>query len=113
MQGKLLGQRAGAINQQSQSIDQFNKSVDLQIAQSELNVQQGNAAEEFITGGLSGTQLGMSLKSLMKENELTDELINSLKNEGSFKGSAYFGQWLKKKKNPFLGRVDNPYYPEE
>jgi len=75
---KMLGERSGAIVEESRRIDNYNKNIDLNIAQSELEMPQTDALGDLIEGGATGLQLGMSIGNYQDEldwNKLLKEKL--------------------------------------
>lgn len=98
-EAKMLGQRSGAIADRSFQIDQYNKKIDMAIAESELNTPISDPIGDLITGGAAGIQLGMSIGNYQDQldwNKLLKEKIDELGigNTVAIKNSSARGGWF-------------------
>ena len=85
---KMLGQRSGAMVQEASRIDEYNKRIDLQIAESELNEPITDPLGDLLTGGMAGMQLGMSMENLSGELEWNDVLKKFVRGSRAESGSG-------------------------
>jgi len=91
---KLLGQRSGAIVNEGRRIDQFNKGIDLQLAESELQEPISDPLGDIISGGAAGLQLGLTAEDFLSQDRLTNQLIKNLKRFKPGKKTTTLGQTL-------------------
>lgn len=87
---KMLGQRSGAIVEESRRIDDFNKNIDMKIAESELSMPQTDVLGSLIEGGATGLQLGMSIGNYEAEQDWSKTLTEKLKGLERFSGGVNF-----------------------
>jgi len=89
---KMLGERSGAMVDKASRLDEYNKRIDLQLAESELSEPIRDPLGDLIEGGAAGVQLGMSIGNY--QNELGwDDFI-----KGQFgKGGGKAGQGIFKR----------------
>lgn len=95
---KMLGQRSGAMVDEANRIEGFNKKIDLDIASLELEQPVRDPLGDLIEGGAAGVQLGMSIGNYQSEIEFNSELVGTLKNLN--KGGAGLGRYKGKSKRP-------------
>ena|SRR3990172_8945076 len=79
---KMLGQRSGAIVNESRRIDEYNKRIDLAIAESELSEPISDPLGDLIEGGVAGVQLGMSIGNYADELDFNKVLKSKIKGLG-------------------------------
>jgi len=75
---KMLGQRSGAIVEESRRIDNYNKQIEMKIAESELSMPQTDVLGSLIEGGATGLQLGMSIGNYLDEQDWKTQIIDLL-----------------------------------
>ncbi len=76
---KMLGQRSGAIVEESRRIEDYNKNIDMKIAESELSMPQDDVLGSLIECGATGLQLGMSIGNYETEQDWSKTLTEKLK----------------------------------
>ena len=86
---KMLGQRSGAIVEEGRRIDDYNKSIDMKLAESELSMPQDDVLGSLIEGGATGLQLGMSIGNYESEMDWNKTILDKLKGQ-SFNGGVNF-----------------------
>lgn len=92
IKAKGLAARAGAQAQQKQGIFDFNKKIDLQKANAELQMpDQSLDFGAIAAGGLAGAQVGMGIESAMEENELLNQQTEWWKRLGKNSKTAVQG----------------------
>lgn len=87
---KMLGQRSGAMVEEANRIDQFNKNIELKLAESELSAPQTDVLGSLIEGGAAGLQLGMSIGNYEAEQDWSKTLTEKLKGLERFSGGVNF-----------------------
>lgn len=79
IKSKMLGQRASAMADISNKLDEFNKNIDLNKAMAEIEMpDQPFDIGSIVSGGLIGAQLGLQIDSASKTQDLMDNYINSM-----------------------------------
>lgn len=79
---KMIGQRSGAIVDEANKIDEYNKKIDLEIAGLELQQPINDPLGDLIAGGAAGVQLGMSIGNYqdeLKNNKALRKYFKTLK----------------------------------
>lgn len=71
---KMLGQRSGAMVDEARRIDEYNKKIDLALAESELSEPVSDPLGDLISGAATGVQLGMSIGNYYDELDWSEKL---------------------------------------
>lgn len=93
---KMLGQRSGAMVDESRRIDEFNKKIDLDIAGLELQEPVSNPLGDLLEGGMAGVQLGMSIGNYQSELDWKDQIAELLGRQGGAGLARYRGRDLRR-----------------
>ena len=79
---KMAGVRGGAMVEEGQRIDSYNKGIEERIAALELEEPQFSPLGSVLEGGMAGVQLGMSMGNYLDEKAWGTELLGQLKKYG-------------------------------
>jgi Tfp pilus assembly protein PilV len=98
---RMIGQRSGAMVDEANRIEGFNKKIDLDIAGLELQQPITDPLGDLIEGGSAGLQLGMSIGNYESELDMNKEMSGmlkryNLKNKIKFSPNLNMGQGYEK-----------------
>lgn len=107
---KMLGQRAGAMVDESRRIDDFNKKIDIALAESELNEPIDDPLGDLISGTATGVQLGMSIGNYFDELDTSEKLRGLIDRLDIGKsGNAGVGKYRKRQYAGDITKEPIPY----
>ena len=78
--GKLLGERQEALLEKEEYIGNYNRQVDLKIAEVGAGIGTNNPMGDFLTGGVGGLQTALNINDMLIAQKEREDMMEILKN---------------------------------